>query len=81
MSLNIPPPSTSILLNGKYLTFVLSLNMKVYLKHDEFIKYYVPVDNKVKKAIFSVKVTVKVRRSSNSLSFERASLVEYACQI
>ena len=41
--------------------------MKVYLKHDEFIKYYVPEDNKVKKAIFSVKVTVKVRRSSNSL--------------
>ena len=36
-----------------------------------FIKYYVPVDNKVKKAIFSVKVTVKVRRSSNPLSWFR----------
>ena len=77
MSLNIlPPPSTPSLLNGKYFTFVLSSNMKVYLKHEELIKYYVPVDNKVKNAIFSVKVTVKVRRSLNPLSFERASLVE-----
>ena len=80
MSLNIPP-STPSLLNGKNFTFVLSSNMKVYLKHEELIKYYVPVDNKVKIAIFSVKVTVKVRRSLNPLSFERASLVEYACQI
>ena len=74
-----PPPSTFSLLNGKYLTFVLSSDIKV--KHDDFVKYYVPVGNKVKKAIFSVKVKVKVRRSSNLLSFERASLVEYACQI
>ena len=44
-----PPPSTFSLLNGKYLTFVLSSDIKV--KHDDFVKYYVPVGNKVKKAI------------------------------
>ena len=44
-----PPPFTSSLLNGKYLTFVLSSDIKV--KHDDFVKYYVPVGNKVKKAI------------------------------
>ena len=44
-----PPPSKFSLLNGKYLTFVLSSDIKV--KHDDFVKYYVPVGNKVKKAI------------------------------
>ena len=44
-----PPPSTFSLLNGKHLTFVLSSDIKV--KHDDFVKYYVPVGNKVKKAI------------------------------
>ena len=33
------------------------------------------------KAIFSTKVKVKVMRSLPLVSFERASLVEYACQI
>ena len=37
--------------------------------------------NKVQKAIFSFKVKVKVTRSLTLVSFERASLVEYACQI
>ena len=38
---------------------------------------YAPGGNKVEKAIFSFKVT----RSLTLVSFERASLVEYACQI
>ena len=42
---------------------------------------YAPGGNKVKKAIFSFKVKVKVTRSLILVSFERASLVEYACQI
>ena len=77
------PPSLSAcsLLKGKYFAFVLSSKIKVYFKHNEFVKYYDPVGNKVKKAIFSEKVTVKVGRSSSLFSFERASLVEYACQI
>ena len=37
--------------------------------------------NKVQKAIFSFKVKIKVTRSLTLVSFERASLVEYACQI
>ena len=40
-----------------------------------------PGGNKVKKAIFSFKVKVKVKRSLTLVSFERVSLVEYACQI
>ena len=40
-----------------------------------------PVATKSKKAIFSFKVKVKVTRSLTLVSFERASLVEYACQI
>ena len=35
----------------------------------------------VPKAIFRIKVKVKVTRSFTLVSFERASLVEYACQI
>ena len=46
-----------------------------------FVKHYVPVGNKVQKAIFSFKVKVKVTRSLNLVSSERVSLVEYACQI
>ena len=42
---------------------------------------YAPGGNKVEKAIFSFKVKVKVTRSLTLMSFERASLVEYACQI
>ena len=42
---------------------------------------YAPGGNKVRKAIFSFKVKVKVTRSLTLVSFERASLVEYACQI
>ena len=79
-----PPPkkkNTFSLLHGYILYIVLASNIKVYLKHDEFVKYYAPSGNKVNKGIFSVKVTVKVTRSSNLLSFERALLVEYACQI
>ena len=44
------------------------------------MKYYAPSGNKVKTAIFRVKVKVKVTRSWTMVSFERASLVEYACQ-
>ena len=40
-----------------------------------------PVATKSKKAIFSAKVKVKVTSSLTLVSFERASLVEYACQI
>ena len=48
-----------------------------------FVKHYMyaPGSNKVQKTIFSFKVKVKVRRSLTLLSFKRASLVEYACQI
>ena len=40
-----------------------------------------PAATKSKKAIFSFKVEVKVTRSLTLVSFKRASLVEYACQI
>ena len=46
-----------------------------------FVKHYAPGCNKVQKAIFSFKVEIKVTRSLTLVSFERASLVEYACQI
>ena len=42
---------------------------------------YAPGSNKVPKAIFSFKVKVKVTRLLTLMPFERASLVEYACQI
>ena len=51
-------------------------NQGVFMKH----YMYAPGDNKVEKAIFSFKVKVKVTRSLTLVSFERASLVEYACQ-
>ena len=48
-----------------------------------FVKHYSipPAATKSKKAIFSFKVKVKVTRTLTLLSFERASLVEYTCQI
>ena len=46
-----------------------------------FVKHYALSGNKVQKAIFSSKVKVNVTRSLTLVSFERASLVEYACQI
>ena len=42
---------------------------------------YAPGGNKVEKAIFIFKVKVKVTRSLTLVSFERVSLVVYACQI
>ena len=42
---------------------------------------YAPGGNKVEKAIFSFNVKVKFTRSLTLVSIERASLVEYACQI
>ena len=42
---------------------------------------YAPGGNQVQKAIYSFKVKVKVTRSLTLVSIERASLVEYACQI
>ena len=53
-------------------------NQGVFVKH-----YSMPpaASAKTEKAIFSMKVKVKVTRSLTLLSFERASLVEYACQI
>ena len=53
------------------------LNIKVCLWNTE----YAPGGNKVPKAIFSLKVEVKVTRSLTLVSFERVLLVEYACQI
>ena len=44
--------------------------------------YMPPATTKLKKkTIFSTKVKVKVTRLLTLMSFERASLVEYACQI
>ena len=43
--------------------------------------YYAPAATKSKKAIFSTKVKGNVTRSLTLVSFERASLVEYACQL
>ena len=40
-----------------------------------------PCGNKVQKAILSFKVEVYVTRLLTLVSFERVSLVEYACQI
>ena len=52
-------------------------NQGVFVKH-----YSMPsTATKSKKAIISFKVKVKVTRSLTLVSFERVSLVEYACQI
>ena len=49
-------------------------------KQDMFVIHYAPTGiSSKKKAIFSAKVTVKVRRSFTLVSFEMASCVEYAC--
>ena len=45
------------------------------------MKHYAPGGNKVQKAILSLNVKVKVTRSLTLVSFERASLEEYAYQI
>ena len=52
-------------------------NIKVCLWNTE----YAPGGKKVQKPIFSLKVKVKVTRSLTLVSFERVSLVEYACQV
>ena len=46
-----------------------------------FLKYYASGGNKVQKAILSFNVKVKVTRSLTLVSFERVSLVKYACKI
>ena len=60
-----------------------SLRLRWAKNQGVFVKHYSmpPGGNKVEKAIFSFKVKVKVTRSLTLVSFERASLVEYACQI
>ena len=56
--------------------------MQLQLKNQGvFVKHDAPGGNKVQKDIFSFKVKVKVTKSLTLVSFERASLVEYACQI
>ena len=45
-----------------------------------FVIDYAPSSNKVKKVIFSIKVNVKVTRLLNFVSFEKASIIEYAGQ-
>ena len=58
------------------------INGFIILKNQSvFVKHYAPCGNKVQKTIFSFKVKVKVTRLLTLVSFERASLVEYACQI
>ena len=59
-----------------------SLNISIK-NQGVFVKHYSmpPAATKSKKAIFSFKVKVKVKRSLTLVSFERASLVEYACQL
>ena len=56
---------------------ILKVNRKRYICEILML----PQATKSNKAIFSVKVTVKVTRSLTLVSFEKASLVEYACQI
>ena len=48
--------------------------MVVFVKHECTRQQQNP-----KLAIFSIKVTVKVTRSLTLLSFERVSIVDYAC--
>ena len=54
---------------------------KVKKSQGVFVKHYAPGGNKVQKGIFSFKVRVNITRSLTLVSFERLSLVEYACQI
>ena len=55
----------------------------MYLKNQcVFVKHGLcPRGNKVQKSYFRAKVKVKVTMSLTLASFERASLVEYACQV
>ena len=61
----------------------MGFNIQMYQIKNQgvFVNHYAPGGNKVQKAIFSFKVKVKVTRSLTLVSFERVSLVEYACQI
>ena len=63
----------------------LSLTIAILPKSSEkvFVKHQcLPFATKFKIAIFRIiKFAVKVTRSSTLVSFERASLVEYACQM
>ena len=83
------PPSVLIQWAWKFALLILvALTVHLLQQHDlpkknqgVFVKHYAPGGNKVQKAIFSFKVKVKVTRSFTLVSFERASLVEYVCQI
>ena len=50
-------------------------NQVVFEKHYDFGR------NKVQNAIFNIKVKVNVTTSLTLILFEKASIVEYACQI
>ena len=70
-------------MEGKYIIFVLH-SFAVKVEQSEihvFVKHYAPVATKSELAIFSTKVKVKVTRSLTLVSFQRATLAEYACQI
>ena len=73
-----------------YRQWQMDVVLRTYFKHSNYEEksrgvcetlQYAPGGNKVEKAIFSFKVKVKVTRSLTLVSFGRASLVEYACQI
>ena len=59
------------------INFINKKNQGVFVKHYSMP----PAATKVQKGIFGFKVKVKVTKSLSLVSFERASLVEYACQI
>ena len=64
--------------------FFLIRSKLVYIKKSRRVcetLQYAPGGNKVQKAFFGSKVKIKVTRSLTLVSFERASLGEYACQI
>ena len=60
-----------------------NLNMFIKKYQGVFVKHYgmPPAATKSKKLFLASKVKVKVTRSLTLVSFERVSLVEYACQI
>ena len=51
------------------------------MREGVFVKRYAPGGNKVNISYFYTKVKVKITMSLTLVPFERASLVEYACQI
>ena len=64
-----------------HIEYIFSYRTKYFVverNQGMFVKHYAPGGNKVQKAIFSFKVKVKVTRSLTLVSFERASLLEYA---